>query len=87
MKIVILLMDRGWVKVGYLSDAEERPFHYKLTNCRVIRRWGTTKGLAELKKGPTDATVLEELHDSEVPWRAVLDIIEVEQDKWTRHLS
>lgn len=83
--IKILLLDRGWVKVGFLGESE-RPFHYSLTNCRVIRRWGTTNGLAQLKNGPLADTVLEEIHNSEIPWRAVLDIIEVDQEKWKSHL-
>jgi hypothetical protein len=86
-RIVILVMDRGLVKIGYLSLCPNLAFHWNLRRCRVIRRWGTTGGLAQLQTGPTETTKLDTLHNSIVPYRAVLDIIEVEQEAWKSHLS
>lgn len=54
----ILVLQRGWVVVGDLSD--ENDARVTLTNASVIRRWGTKAGLGELAlKGPQKDTVLD----------------------------
>ena len=54
----IVIAQRGWVFVGgYTEDGDE----VALTNAKVIRQWGTTKGLGELAlNGPTSKTVLDD---------------------------
>lgn len=54
----IVILQRGWVMVGnWNQDGED----VVLTNARVIRVWGTTKGLGELAlSGPTSKTVLDD---------------------------
>jgi hypothetical protein len=55
LKIVVL--QRGWVLVGYLS---RNGSDCKLENASVVREWGTTKGLGELaKSGPMAGTKLD----------------------------
>lgn len=56
MDIRIVILQRGWVFVGrYCRSGDER----WLENAYCIRIWGTTKGLSELKDGPTAKTVLD----------------------------
>jgi hypothetical protein len=50
----IMVLMNGWVLVGLKGDTF-------LLDARVIRRWGTTKGLGELANGPLQATVLDYL--------------------------
>ncbi len=54
----IVIAQRGWVFVGgYAEDGDE----VTLTNAKVVRQWGTTKGLGELAlNGPTSKTVLDD---------------------------
>lgn len=53
----ICVLPRGWVLVGNLEGT-------CLKSAKVIRRWGTTKGLGELAaSGPTRETVLDDLGD------------------------
>ena len=89
-QIKIFVMDRGHIKVGWLMPDEHAlfPFHHRLCSARVIRVWGTTRGLAQLaNEGPTTDTKLDDKHNSNTPWRAVIDIIDVVEDKWTQHLD
>ena len=85
--IKIMVLDRGFVKIALVKRHPELAFHWFLEKSRTIRVWGTSKGLAELVNGPTDSTVMDHLHSSTVPFRAVLDIIDVREEKWKKHLS
>ena len=50
----IVVADRGWVFVGNVEEHDDKSV--TITNCRNIRRWGTTMGLGELQNGPTNKT-------------------------------
>jgi hypothetical protein len=50
----IIVADRGWVFVGTCQDNDDGSV--TITNCRNIRRWGTTQGLGELVNGPLEGT-------------------------------
>ncbi len=53
----IVVLQRGWVAVGNYTRQNDE---VTLENARIIRRWGTTKGLGELaESGPTKNTVLD----------------------------
>lgn len=54
----IVVLQRGWVAVGkYYRDGTD----CRLEDAKIIRRWGTTKGLGELAlEGPLSDTKLEE---------------------------
>lgn len=54
----IVIADRGWVFVGNCEDHEDGSL--TITNCRNIRKWGTSRGLGELVDGPTSTTVVDE---------------------------
>lgn len=68
----IVVLDRGWVFVGDVEESEDR---IVITKCRNIRRWGTTKGLGELRTGPTNDTMLDETGTVEAYKRAVICMI------------
>ncbi len=86
--IKIMVLDRGRVKVGYVEPHPGLPFHWKITSGRTIRRWGTTQGLEEIaNNGPTTNTVLDDSCDSSCPYRAVIEILEVNQSRWSKHLK
>ena len=52
----IVVLQRGWVVVGHFTSSGEM---CRLDNAAVIRTWGTTHGLGELREGPTKSTVLD----------------------------
>lgn len=55
---VILVLQRGWVVVGWIT--EETESKVVLKDASVIRAWGTTKGLGELALcGPLTNTKLD----------------------------
>jgi uncharacterized protein YunC (DUF1805 family) len=55
--IKIVVLQRGWVMVGYFSQDGQ---NCRLERASVIRIWGTTKGLGEISKnGPTKDTKLD----------------------------
>lgn len=84
----ILVLDRGFVVVGKVSPHPDLAFHWLVSPCRTIRRWGTTRGLAELVGGPVkDVTRLDDICVEEIPWRAVLKMMIVEEKKWLPYLE
>ena len=64
----IVVVDGGFVYVG---DVTIRDGYVLITRCRCIRKWGTTKGLGELRAGPTANTVLDEAGCILIPQRRV----------------
>jgi hypothetical protein len=55
--IRIVILQRGWVAVGYYSQEGEK---CKLERAHIVRTWGTTKGLGELAfNGPLANTKLD----------------------------
>ena len=65
----IVVLDRGYVYVGHVSDEGE---NIRISNARNIRYWGTTNGLGELVNGPTALTRLDEVGVVIAPKRAVI---------------
>ena len=86
--IRIMVLDRGRVKVGRLSYHPDLAFHWLLEDARIIRRWGTSRGLEQIARdGPTSETVLDLACDCIVPFRGVIEILEANAEKWEPHLS
>ena len=76
----IVVVDRGFVYVG---DTEISDQWCIITNARNIRNWGTTKGLGELvQNGPTDKTKLDIVGTVRVPMRALISVLDTEENKW-----
>jgi hypothetical protein len=56
--IKIVVLQRSWVLIGRLERDGDK---CKLHNAKVIRRWGTSKGLGELAlEGKKKDTILDE---------------------------
>ena len=82
--IKIIVVDRGFVYIGQVVSEDEQ--FVTLANASNIRRWGTSKGLGELVGGPKNNTVLDKTGSLRIPMRAVISMIDVEQEKWTSKL-
>jgi hypothetical protein len=65
----ILVLWYGWVLVGVWDKKNKH-----LSDAHVIRRWGTSKGIGELRNGPLPETVLDPLGDVDVPQKPLLVI-------------
>jgi len=52
----IVVLDRGFVYVGNVTELPDRVF---IKDAKNIRVWGTTKGLGELREGPLTGTKLD----------------------------
>lgn len=75
----IVVVDRGWVLVGICKDNSD---HIRVSNSWCIRNWGTTRGLGELITGPTGETKLDWMGETDVPMRAVIFTLLVDEEAW-----
>jgi hypothetical protein len=88
--LFIFVCDRGFVIVGEAELHEGLALFWHLPRSRTIRAWGTKDGLAELKDGPLDATVLDPVCERSLPFRSVIDIIHLTEKgvrRWAESLS
>lgn len=53
----IIIADKGFVFVGACADNPDGSV--TISNCRCLRRWGTTQGLGQLISGPTKDTIAD----------------------------
>ena len=76
----IVILQRGWVYIGFLEkDGDECKLH-KAYN---IRRWGTSNGLGELVNGKLEDTKLDKCYGVvEFNWLTVINTITVNKEKW-----
>ncbi|MHB8406215.1 MAG: hypothetical protein ACYDCJ_12410 [Gammaproteobacteria bacterium] len=79
--IQIVVLDRGYVYVGRVRRDSN---FVHITNARNVRRWGTSKGLGELVRGPLSPTVLDPAGTVHAPLRALIALIDVEQEPWAK---
>ena len=77
--LAIVVLDRGFVYIGKVTIENDWCL---IENAKNIRVWGTTNGLGELVNGPTKTTKLDSVGTLRAPMRAVISVIDVEQDKW-----
>lgn len=78
----ILVLPRGWVVIGDVTENKETGL-VEVRNASTIRRWGTTKGLGELVNGPTSNTVLDKIPGLvEVHPLNIIQRITVNASKW-----
>lgn len=83
------MCDRGFVIVGEAELHESLALCWHLPHSRTVRNWGTTNGLAELKDGPLDGTVLDPVCERTLPFRSVIDIIHLTErgaERWGKSL-
>lgn len=60
----IIVVDNGFVYHGDLTSDGD---FYLISNAKNIRVWGTSKGLGELRTGPTPKTTLDETGEVLIP--------------------
>lgn len=79
--IRIVILQRGWVMVGRYSQKGDE---CQLEGAKVVRRWGTTRGLGELATGgPVDGkTVLDPAPTVRFHALTVVASIACEASKW-----
>ncbi len=83
----IVVLQRGWVLVGNVSESEADPNIRLMHNAAVIRVWGTTKGLGELRSGPTSSTKLDPAGIVEFHILTQVLAIPVDEAAWKTHLK
>lgn len=66
----IVVADKGFVFVGHVTRHEDGSL--TIAHARNVRVYGTTKGLGELRLGPTAKTVLDDCGVVRVPRHAVI---------------
>jgi hypothetical protein len=75
----IAVLDKGFV---YIGDVSLDDSFIRIRKARNIRKWGTTKGLGELKQGPLANTVLDPGGDICAPIRSLIFLMEVDNQAW-----
>jgi len=81
--VKLVVLQRGWNVVGrYHVDGEQ----VTITDAKVIRRWGTTRGLGELVEGPTSETVLDPAGTVRAHLLGVVLTVDADADAWAAHL-
>jgi len=83
-EIRIVIAQRGWVFVGRVYREE---YEIVIRDAVGVRRWGTTRGLGELRSGPTSATVLDEAGTVRLHPLQIVGQIDVNQAAWEEHLD
>lgn len=68
----IVVIQAGWVAIGEVTRHRDLGIT-KITDAKIIRTWGTTKGLGQIAlEGPTSETILDESGVIEVYDHAVI---------------
>lgn len=75
----IVVLQRGWVAIGHYHRQGEE---IRLTNASIVRRWGTSKGLGELRDGPTASTQLDPIGTLRAHELTVVFDVEVDGTAW-----
>jgi hypothetical protein len=75
----IVILQRGWVMVGNFSRDGDM---CSLDDASVIRLWGTTKGLPELRTGPLPTTKVDPAGHVEFHILTVVATIDCEDGSW-----
>lgn len=82
-EVRIVVLQRGWVVVGYYAEDGDK---VTVEQAKIIRRWGTTKGLGELATGPVSESVLDPAGMVETHRLGVVLTIACDADAWKAHL-
>lgn len=83
MSLVIATGGHVWIARNVMYDGH----FYHCTNARIVREWGTTKGLNELVDGPTARTIIDAPADVvTIVAPAMIAIIPCREANWLTHL-
>ena len=77
--VQIVILQRGWVVVGYVTRSADEVIVEKAA---VIRTWGTTKGIGELAGGPTNKTVLDKCGTVRTHPMCVVATVDCDKTGW-----
>ncbi len=78
--LCLVVADRGHVWVGVTRTEGDWVL---IDGARIVRRWGTTKGLNQLAtSGPTGTTQLDAPADVKLNRRALIALVPCEAAKW-----
>lgn len=83
-EVRIVILQRGWVAVGYFS---KNGSDVKLERASIIRKWGTEKGLGQLVSGPLANTTLDPCGTLQFHELAIVATLDTEVSKWAQHLK
>ena len=76
----IVVLQHGWVVIGSVEKSESEII---ISDCSVIRIWGTSNGLGEIaENGPTNKTKLDKCPPISVHPLSVVLFMNVNEDKW-----
>ena len=81
--IQIVVLDRGFVYVGWVRTDKEWCY---IENASNIRIWGTAKGLSELVNGPTANTKLDKAGSVKTNIKSLIHLIDCKESAWTTKL-
>lgn len=82
-QLLIIVQDRGFVLVAYVVPHEHDYTQWRAIKKAVVRVWGTSDGLGELaKKGPLNATKLDEEGPGDISKLHTLRTIECNEEAW-----
>jgi hypothetical protein len=71
----IVVAQRGWVYVGRVSVEGD---DLVIRDAKNIRKWGTSRGLGELRNGPLPTTVADDYGTVRMPLLSVVSRIDAE---------
>jgi hypothetical protein len=76
----IVILQRGWVAIGYLSQCGTTCV---LERAKIIRYWGTNAGLGQLAiEGPQEKTKLDPALTMRFHELTVVATMDVDESKW-----
>jgi hypothetical protein len=73
----IFVLDRGFVVIAHARLHGHLAFHWQAVG----------RGLAQLKNGPRSETVLDAEVNRIIPFRSIIEIMEVDEAAWEQHVS
>lgn len=84
--IQLMAFEGRW---AYVGEIEETDKYFIIRNGVNVRYWGTTRGLGELRKGPTKSTKLDPIGTLRVPTSKLTagGAMEVDQEVWSKTLE
>src|SRR3990167_2452138 len=81
-EVQIVILQRGWVAIGRYSESGDE---CTLTDSKIIRTWGTTKGLGELaESGVTSTTKLDDCPTLRFHKMTVIARMDVDKKAWSK---
>lgn len=81
--VQIVILQRGWVAIGRYSEHGDE---FELADAKIIRVWGTEKGLGEIaEEGPKENTKLDDCPTLRSHKLTVIARMDVNESKWSKH--